>query len=38
MTRVNVTGTFDMIAMPKIRSGPLIAIWMTPGGSFSLSI
>jgi len=30
MTRVNVTGIFEMIAISKIRSGPLRAIWMMP--------
>ena len=30
MTRTNATGTFDMIAMSKIRSGPLIVIWTMP--------
>lgn len=30
MTRANVTGTFDMIAMSKTRSGPLSVIWTMP--------
>ena len=30
MTRANVTGTFDTIAISKTRSGPLIANWMMP--------
>jgi len=25
-----MTGIFDMIAMPEIRSGPLMVIWIMP--------
>ena len=30
MTRANVTGTFDMMAMSKTRSGPPSASWTMP--------
>jgi hypothetical protein len=30
MPRLNVTGIFDMIAMPAVRSGPLMVSWIMP--------